>query len=151
METSKNIARAILKLALFITFVFLLAKPFGVLMLSFWDRRTEPSVVEFVSRLVGIASQFSIMYIGMLIAFFITRKLRRFRLLQVLTGFSAMTGAYFLSVHALRTIIAWAAVLVGGMMALGVIVIIGAIALYVYLWTVLGPWSVILLMSDRSE
>ena len=151
METSKNIARAILKLALFITFVFLLAKPFGVLMLSFWDRRTEPSVVEFVSRLVGIASQFSIMYIGMLISFFITRKLRGFRLMQVLTGFSVMVGAYFLSVHALRTIVAWAAILVGGMMTLGIIVIIGSIALYVLLWTVLGPWWVILLMSDRNE
>lgn len=151
METSKSIARAILKLVLFITFVFLLAKPFGVLMLSFWDRRTEPSVVEFVSRLIGIVCQFSIMYIGMLIAFFITWKLRKFRLMQVLTGFSVMAGAYFLSVHALRTIVAWAAILVGGVMALGVVVIIGAIALYVFLWTVLGPWSVILLMSDRNE
>ena len=151
METSKNIARAILKLVLFITFVFLLAKPFGVLMLSFCDRRTEPSVVEFVSRLVGIASQFSIMYIGMLISFFITRKLRGFRLMQVLTGFSVMVGAYFLSVHALRTIVAWAAILVGSMMTLGIIVIIGSIALYVLLWTVLGPWWVILLMSDRNE
>ena len=151
METSKNIARAILKLVLFITFVFLLAKPFGVLMLSFWDRRTEPSVVEFVSRLVGIASQFSIMYIGMLISFFITRKLRGFRLMQVLTGFSVMAGAYFLSVYALRTIVAWAAILVGSMMTLGIIVIIGSIALYVLLWTVLGPWWVILLMSDRNE
>lgn len=151
METSRNLARAVLKLALFITFAFLLAKPFGVLMLSFWDRRTEPSIVEAVSRLIGIASQFSIMYIGMLISFFITRKLRRVRLIQVLTGFSVMAGAYYLSVHALRTIIAWAAVLVGGMMALGFVVLIGAIALYVFLWTVLGPWSVILLMSDRDE
>lgn len=151
MGISKSIARAILKLALFILFIYLLAKPFGILMLSFWDRRTEPSVVEFVSRLIGIASQFSIMYIGMLISFFITRKLRRVRLMQVLTGFSIMAGAYYLSVHALRTIIAWAAVLVGGMMALGFVVLIGAIALYVFLWTVLGPWSVILLMSDRDE
>lgn len=137
------IARAILKFALFVFFVFALVKPFILLVLSVANDNTDPGVVNFVARFMGMLIQLTILYMGMFISYVITQKLRNYRLLQIVVGFAVMGGVYWLAKYAYFKVISWIAMLVSGMFAVALILVIGLAALIVFLWIAAGPWAFI--------
>lgn len=137
------IARAILKFALFVFFVFALVKPFILLVLSVANDNTDPGVVNFVARFMGMLIQLTILYMGMFISYVITQKLRNYRSLQIVVGFAVMGGVYWLAKYAYFKVISWIAMLVSGMFAVALILVIGLAALIVFLWIAAGPWAFI--------
>jgi len=136
-------ARAILKFAIFVFFVFALVKPFVQLVLSVANSNTDPGVVNFVARFMGMLIQLTILYIGMFISYVITRKLKCYRALQAVTGFAIMAGVYWLAKYAYIKVISWIAMLVSGMFAVALVIIIGLAALIIFLWIAAGPWAFI--------
>lgn len=138
-----TIARAILKFAMFVFFAFALVKPFVLLMLSVADNNTDPGVVNFVARFMGMLIRLTMLYIGMFISYAISRKLKSHRILQIITGFAVMGGVYWLAKYAYLRVISWIAMLVSSMFAVALVIIIGLAALTVFLWIAAGPWAFI--------
>lgn len=140
MEAIKSIARALLKLALFIAFTYLLLGPLAAIFRSFWTHQAEPTIIQATARTVGVAFQITCLYFSMLISCFITQKLKKLRLLRFAIGLAIMAAAYYLSENAMQAIIAWMTVLIGGMVVVALIVIVSSFALYYTLWVVVWPW-----------
>ena len=146
-----TIARAIIKLAIFAFFVCALVKPFVLLLLSVANDNTDPGVVGFVARSMGILAQLTILYMGMFVSYVVTRKLRHYRLLQIVTGFALMGGIYWLAKYACLQVVSWIAALVSGMFTVALIVVIALAALCIFLWAATGPWAFIACLMLKDD
>ena len=149
MRILENIGRAIIKLALFALFAYLLARPYAVAVVSLITERL-PGPVEFVSGVMGFISRLVFLFVGMVLSYMLTRKVGELRLVQIVVGFASMTGMYWLAATIARFIGQVIGVLVKGILAVGAVIVIGCALVFVVL-RIVGFGSVFLLGLLRDD
>lgn len=132
MRILRNIGRAIIKLALFALFAYLLARPYAVGVVSLITERL-PGPVEFVSGVMGFISRLVFLFVGMVLSFMLTRKVGELRLVQIVIGYASMAGMYWLAENIARLIGYVFGGLVHAILMVGAALIIGFILLFAIL------------------
>ncbi len=149
MRILQNIGRAIIKLAFFALFAYLLARPYMVAVVSLITERL-PGPVEFASGIIGFVSRLVLLFVGMVLSYMLTRKVGELRLVQIVVGYASMAGMYWLAATIARFIGQVIGVLVKGILAVGAVIVIGCALVFVVL-RIVGFGSVFLLGLLRDD
>lgn len=147
-------ARAIVKFCIFAFLAFELVMPVAQLLLSIANDDTDPGFVNYAAAFMGMLLRFTMIYFGMSASCAVSRKLRRNRILQIGIGFAFMGAVLWFTQYVSIKLTFWIAMITGGVLAASWVIMIGLIALTVFLWKIAGPWAFIaysMFKDDREN